>query len=250
MITQFGSGARYVARGFSLINLPGVRRYVIIPLLINVTLFGAAIWYGVDRFEFLLDWLLPDWLEWARWLLWPLFAVTAALVMFYTFTLIANLVGAPFNGLLAEKLESRLTGRPPPSQSWRQIAHAGIKAILSELRKLAYLLARTIPLLILFLIPGLNVLAPFAWLGFSAWMLALEYIDAPMGNHDLTFRDGRRVLGKNRALALGFGGAVLLMTSIPVLNFFAMPVGVAGATALWVERLNSGVNRTTAVARS
>jgi len=240
MIGQFTSGARYVTRGFQLITEPGIRRYVIIPLLINFTLFGGAIWFGASRFEAFLDGLLPAWLEWARWILWPLFALTALLVLFYTFTLIANLVGAPFNGLLAEKLEARLTGQTLPAQSWSHIFRAGITAILNELRKLRYLVVRTVPLLILFLIPGLNVFAPFAWLVFSAWMLALEYADAPMGNHDLAFRDGRRLMGRNKPLALGFGSAVLLMTSVPVLNFFAMPVGVAGATAMWVERLRGG----------
>jgi CysZ protein len=243
MIIQFTNGARYVARGFGLINQPGVRRYVIMPLLINFVLFSVAIWYGANRFEAFLDWLLPAWLEWARWLLWPLFAVTALLVVFYTFTLIANLIGAPFNALLAEKLEARLTGHPlPESQGAAYLIRTSITAVLSELQKVAYLVALMIPLLILFLVPGLNAVAPFAWLAFSAWTLALEYINAPMGNHDLTFHDGRRLLGENRSLALGFGGAVLLMTSIPVLNFFAMPVAVAGATAMWVERLRAGAD--------
>ncbi len=238
MIVQLVHGARYAAYGFSLINKPGIRRYVIIPLLINLTLFAAATWYGASQFESFLNWLLPNWLEWARWILWPLFAATALLVVFYTFTLVANLIGAPFNGLLAERLEILLSGRPlPQSQSVAYIIHTGATAILNELRKLGYVLARTIPLLILFLIPGLNVLAPFAWFAFSAWMLAFEYADAPMGNHDLTFYDERRLLAQNKFIALGFGGAVLLITSIPVLNFFAMPVGVAGATAMWVERL-------------
>jgi CysZ protein len=29
----------------------------------------------------------------------------------------------------------------------------------------------------------------------------------------------------------------MLISFIPVLNFLAMPVGVTGATALWVERI-------------
>ena len=40
-------------------------------------------------------------------------------------------------------------------------------------------------------------------------------------------------------LALGFGAGLMLMTLVPVLNFLAMPVGVTGATALWVERLKN-----------
>ena len=251
MIVQFSRGAGYVARGFSLINQSGIRRYVVTPLLINCLVFGGAIWFGVAEFNGLLDWLLPNWLEWARWLLWPLFAATMLLVVFYTFTLIANLIGAPFNGLLAEKLEARLSNLPPPeAQSCDDLLRTGTKAIVNELRKLAYLLVRTVPLLILFLIPGLNVIAPFAWLVFTAWMLALEYIDAPMGNHNLTFRDGKRVLRANRALALGFGGAVLLMTSIPILNFFAMPIAVAGATAMWVERLKTSSSQITSCSRT
>ncbi|MDQ3731710.1 MAG: sulfate transporter CysZ [Pseudomonadota bacterium] len=251
MIVQFTRGAGYVARGFALINQPGIRRYVAMPLLINFLLFGGAIWFGAAQFEGLLDWLLPNWLEWARWLLWPLFAATALLVVFYAFTLIANLIGAPFNGLLAEKLEAHLTDVPlPEAQSLGYLLRTGAKAIVNELRKLAYVLLRAVPLLILFLIPGLNVIAPFVWLAFTAWMLALEYIDAPMGNHELTFHAGKRVLRANRALALGFGGAVLLMTSIPILNFFAMPVAVAGATAMWVERLKTFPSRITSRSRT
>ncbi|MEZ5582290.1 MAG: hypothetical protein R3F37_05475 [Candidatus Competibacteraceae bacterium] len=44
------------------------------------------------------------------------------------------------------------------------------------------------PLLVLFVIPGVNVIAPLLWLVFGAWMLALQYADYPMGNHGLRFR--------------------------------------------------------------
>ena len=44
-------------------------------------------------------------------------------------------------------------------------------------------------------------------------------------------------MAEQRPLALGFGLAALCMTLIPVVNFIAMPAAVAGATALWIERL-------------
>jgi CysZ protein len=37
--------------------------------------------------------------------------------------------------------------------------------------------------------------------------------------------------------ALGFGATVMVFTTIPVLNLVAMPVAVAGATALYVNEL-------------
>src|SRR5690606_12721168 len=150
----------------------------------------------------------------------------------------ANLIGSPFNGFLAEKLEARLTAHTPPSSGRVVETLLAVKnAILSELAKFGYLLSRVIPLFILGFIPGLNLFAPLLWFIFGSWMLALEYMDYPMGNHGMVFADERRKLSAHRGLMLGFGCAILLMTLVPILNFFAMPVGVAGATQLWVRHI-------------
>ena len=114
-----------------------------------------------------------------------------------------------------------------------------VPAVLNELRKLLYILAWSLPLLVLFVIPVVNVAAPALWLLFGAWTLAVEYMDYPMGNHDLRFVEQRRRLRERRLLSLGFGGAVTVTTMIPVVNFFVMPAAVAGATALWVDHYSS-----------
>ena len=58
-----------------------------------------------------------------------------------------------------------------------------------------------------------------------------------MGNHGLKGREMRRRLGRKRLTSLSFGGGVLTLTSIPIVNFIAMPVAVCGATAYWVGQL-------------
>ncbi len=241
MIGKFLKGASYVARGFKLINTRGIRRYVIIPLLVNVILFSTVIWYGSEQLELLAVWVesyLPGWLDWLTWLLWPLFVLTAMLVVFFIFTPVANLIASPFNGILAEKLEAHLSGSArTESSGWSQLLAGSLTAVANELRKLFYMLFTALPFLLLFLIPGINLIAPFLWLLFGAWMLALEYSDYPMGNHGMRFKDERILLKQHRSLALGFGGTLMLMTMVPGLNFLAMPVGVAGATALWVEQI-------------
>lgn len=246
MLTDFFAGIGFTSRGFGLITLPGIRRYVAIPLLINLVLFALGVWYLASEFEALMDRLLPDWLDWARWILWPIFAVTVSIAVFYTFTVVANFISAPFNALLAEKLEAKLRGQSIDTPfSWQALMKTVKDAIISELKKTGYLIVWLIPLLILFLIPVVNLLAPFAWALFGAWMLAIEYADYPMGNHGMIFSDERRLLAHERGLALGFGGSIMLMTLIPVLNFIAMPVGVAGATAMWVDRLSKTRERLT-----
>lgn len=232
-------GFGYLREGLGLMRRPGLRRYVAVPLLVSVVLFSAAILAGIHWLEILLAWLLgwlPSWLDWLQYLLWPLFALTGVLLVFYTFSLLTNLVAAPFNGLLAEAVERHLDGQSmEDAGGWKALLADIVPSLLSELRKLLYMVLRAIPLGLLFLIPPVNLAAPFLWALFSAWMLVIEYMDYPMGNHRLRFPDQRKRLRGRRLLSLGFGGASLLMTMIPVVNFLAMPASVAGATAMWVR---------------
>ena len=235
------SGAGYLFRGIGIIAKPGLRRFVLIPLLINVLVFSAVIWYGVDRFESFILWMgtkVPAWLQWLEWVLWPLFILALLILVFYGFTLVANLIASPFNSLLAEKVELHLTGRPlSEGGGWKKALVELVPTLVDELRKMIFALLWAIPFLILFLIPGINVAAPVLWFLYTAWMLTLEYNDYPMGNHGLKFREMRARLRRRRVLSLGFGAATAGLTMIPVVNFIAMPSAVAGATAMWVGEL-------------
>lgn len=232
-------GASALLQGLTLLNTPGLRRFVAIPLLINVLLFIGSIYVLASQFSDLVaGWIshLPDWLLWLEWFFWVLFALTALLLVFYTFSILANIIASPFNSLLAEAVERHLTGQPlPTGGSFIDAFKAAPAAVLDELRKLGYMALLAIPILILsfFLAP----IAPFLWALFGAWMLALEYGDYPMGNHQLRFGEQRARIRKHKLLALGFGGATLVATMIPLLNFLVMPAAVAGATRLWVTQL-------------
>ncbi|HEX7047212.1 MAG TPA: sulfate transporter CysZ [Gammaproteobacteria bacterium] len=236
-------GVRHLLRGFSLLGEPGIRAFVVIPLLINLVVFTGVIWLAVYHFDALVDSLtpqLPDWLAWLAWLAWILFAVLTALLMFYTFTLLANLIASPFNGFLAERVARRL-GVENPELAARPIATQMLDDIRQELRKLVYFLGRAALLallsFVLLFIPLVNAVIPLLWFGFGAWMLALEYSDFHLANQGWRFEEERQLLRKNLGASLGFGAAAALATLIPVVNFLVMPAAVAGATALWCERL-------------
>jgi CysZ protein len=234
------SGAVYFLRGVSLVAAPGLRRYVLVPLAINLAGLGALIYFGAEEVRRLIDAMvtwLPGWLDWLSWLLWPLFAVAALVVVVFGFSLLANLVAAPFNGLLAEAVERRLTGRGPAAGGWHRLPGELAEAFLGELRKLLYFVPRALALLALFVIPGINAAAPLLWFLFGAWMLALEYADFPMSNHGIPFTAQRRVMARRRLLGVGFGATVLLALAVPLLQFVVIPAAVAGATTLWVEQL-------------
>ena len=249
------SGPAYLLEGMRLITRPGLRRFVAIPLAINILVFAAALYWGISRFEGLIAWLhsllptLPDWLAWLErgldWILWPLFILLAVVLVFQGFTLIANLIAAPFNGLLAEKVAHHLRGGAPDSAAGMgQVMTTLIPAMLDEVRKLLYALLWAIPFFILSLV--LPLVGPLLWFLFSAWILALEYLDYPMGNQGLGAREIRRRLRGRPVLSLGFGAATVGLTMIPLVNFIAMPSAVAGATALWVREFDERGKRVSA----
>ena len=239
MISDIMTGATCLGRGLKIIRQPGVRRYVIMPLLINILLFGGLIWVGYAQFSPLVESAMsyvPGFLDFLRWIVWLLITVLTAIIVFFTFTPIANIVAAPFNALLAEKIEIKLTGKEPgSSNSFIKMMH---DSVLSQLRKLVYILLWSAALLLVSIIPLINFLAPLLWVIFGSWLISLEYLDYPMGNHDLSFAREKQILSRRRGLSLGFGGSVMVLTSIPLLNFIVMPVSVAGATVLWVEHLD------------
>ncbi len=236
------SGIGYFLHGLSLITQKRIRRFVLIPLAINITVFSGLIYVGYSQIGGLTERLqsyLPEWLSFLSYLLYPLFAVAAVLVLVFGFSLLANLIAAPFNGFLAEAVESKLVGKPMDEQSTAGLIKEVVASLISEIGKLAYFALWAIPLLILFVIPVLNIAAPFLWLIFGAWMLALEYGDFPMGNHNIKFARQRQVAASKRLTVLGFGATVMFALMIPIVNFVVIPAAVAGATAMWVKEFSA-----------
>jgi len=228
----------YILRGFSMIMKPGLKRYVIIPLLISVIVFSLAGWIGYIQFENFINTMLPEdsWMQWLSWILWPVFFLTFLFIIFYGYTIIANLIAAPFNSKLAEAVARKLDSEIAFPESEPLIKDV-TKSIFSELRKLLYYLIRALPLLLLMLFPLTSAVASIVWLMFSAWFLALEYAAYPLENQKLLFKEQRQTLGKNKLSAMSFGAGVTVLLLIPVLNLAAMPAAVAGATIYWHEKL-------------
>ncbi|VAW55809.1 Sulfate transporter, CysZ-type [hydrothermal vent metagenome] len=242
MISNLFKGFGHIINGLKLISHPKIRPFVLIPLGINLVLFGSATGYLFYKFDDWMTQLLPEFPLWLGWLeslisgfLFPIFAAMILLVVFYTFSFIANLIAAPFNSILAEKVECHLTGRPLDAGPGFPTFEMFKRSIGSEVAKLLYFAKWWVILFILMLIPVLNLAAPFIWILFGAWMLSLEYLDYPMANQNKFFKDINKQALSKRSLSLGFGGSVMLFTSIPFINLIAMPAGVAGATSLWVK---------------
>lgn len=234
-------GAGYLLRGFKMLPDSEIRPFVLVPLLTNIVLFVAAIWMLFSNFgswvDYLISAFLPDW-EWLQvlhYILWPLMALLVVVFVYYGFSIVANLIAAPFNGFLSEKVEKRLRGDVIQDEGWQAVLALVPRAIGRELAKLAYYLPRLLFLLVLSFIPVINIISPLLWLLFGAWMMAIQYCDYPMDNNKVSFKNMKTLLKADRLTSIGFGGFIQLGMMVPLLNLILMPAAVVGATIYWVE---------------
>lgn len=220
----------YFIKGLKFLGKPELRKFLLIPVLINLVLYSVAFVLGYHYISGFIEHIIPDWLQWLNWILWPLFFICFFIITFFTFTLLANLMAAPFYSKLSAKTLALLTGNPVTIEE-QPVA----KVIWAEARRLGYLGLRALPLIFLFIIPGVNFIAPFLWAVFGAWAIALEYMAYPLENEGLLFVEQRQMARSIRLGALSFGGISIAGLAIPLFNILVPPAAVIGATIYFHE---------------
>lgn len=220
----------FLFKGLKLLARPELRKFIIIPMLINVVLYSVALSLGYFYISDLIAQFIPGWLQWLSWVLWPLFFISFFIGGFFTFTVVANLLAAPFYGKLSAKTLAMVS-----DQAFATAEQPLPKVLLAETKRIGYLGSRALPLLILSIIPGLNVIAPFLWALFGAWGMALEYLAYPLENQGVLFSEQKALVKSVRLGALSFGGLAVLGLTVPVLNIIVAPAAVIGATLYFHE---------------
>ncbi len=229
-------GAGYFIKGFELIRTPGIRRFVFIPLSVNLILFSYAFYYmflQLDSYMSTLDDWLGDSFSWLSSFIWPLAVLFILVIFSFIFSSVANWLAAPFNGLLSEKVEALLTDKPLNEGSALDVVKDIPRTFSRELSKLGYYLPRALGFFLLYWL--LPVIGQVLWFLFLAWMMAVQYKDYPFDNHKISFIDMRHALKQRQGLSYSFGITTAIFSMIPIVNLVVMPVAICGATALWVD---------------
>ncbi|MFT5210104.1 MAG: CysZ protein, partial [Flavobacterium sp.] len=141
--------------GLKLVRQPGLRQYVIIPIVINTIVLSLVMIYSFSQYEAWLELIkgvLPDWLSFISSLIGFLAAIVIFALSVYGFSIIANIISSPFNAILSQKVEEKLTGFIINSEVNLFIVLA--RSLTREISKLAYFLPRLLGLIVLSLIPG------------------------------------------------------------------------------------------------
>ncbi len=234
------NGFYYFSQGWKLMLEPGLKRYIFMPILINILIIGGAFFYIYTQASAIVNWTLsylPTWLHWLSYIMWPLILISLLAFFGYFFSTLANIIAAPFNGMLSAKLENMLTNTNNGDDSWATFAKDFVRSIQRELQNLAYYIPRLIGILLLFLVPVIGtIIAPILLFLFNAWMMSIQYNDYAFDNNHVSFPIMRQRLKQDRTNNLMFGTMINLFTMIPLVNLVIMPAAVCGGTLQWVQK--------------
>ncbi len=221
--------------------------FSIIPLVLNVLVFGLGFFLLTYFRAGIVEsvWAYPMGEEWYTWILVPLWYLFSVLIFvafmlmtYFLFTPLGMILAAPFSDMLSEQVERLLRPDLPelPFKPAEVLRDIGV-SLGSEMKKMGLRLAILLPLLVVNLIPGIGQIIVLVVGGaLASAVLALDFIDYPMSRRRWTFSDKINLFKEDWPTHLGFGLAVLLAMSIPLINFVFLPLAVVGGTVLFHHR--------------
>jgi len=239
---RFSRGFFYPFRAIKLFRrFPCLLRYIVIPFFINLLVFSSVLYLGLEFFNRTVVPYLPSGEAW-YWVLlyytaWVLAVLLTAVLVFFTFTVVGNLIASPFNDILSERAEELLTGqKTAESFSLSELFRDARRVMGVELKKLSLFVVGMLLLLLLNLIPGAGpFLYSVAATLFTVFFLAVEYLAYVFERKRYPFAQQRRYVLGRKFLVMGFGTGVFCALSIPFFQFFCIPLAVLGGTMLWVD---------------
>lgn len=221
---------------------PLLYMYILIPLLINIIVFAGAAYFGIDFFGDLANHYFPKETTWYWSLLYGIFwffsLLFIAVLVFFSFTVIGNLIASPFNDILSEKTEDLLTSTNVVAApfSLSGFFKNSLKVVRDEIKKISLFVIAMLLLLLLNFIPGIGVVIyTFCSFLLTVYFLVIEYTGFVFGRKNRSFRDQRHFVRQNAFLCAGFGCGLFILLALPFLQLLCIPIGVVGAALLCHE---------------
>lgn len=217
---------------------PSLYKYIAIPFVINVIVFCGSVYWGFDLFSDLVGQYLAPYDTWYWHIVAAAVKLLAALitlvVVFFTFTVVGNLIAAPFNDILSEKTEELLTGRLNDEPfSLRQIGADLWRVMKDEVRKMSIFIVLMILILGFNLLPGIgSLLYAVCSVVLTVFFLIVEYTGYIYSRKHLGFKEQRQFISAHKMNTVGFGLAVMCTLFIPFVQFLTIPLAVVAATQI------------------
>jgi len=156
-----------------------------------------------------------------------LFHVSALLAILLLGLTVSNVVAAPIYEAISQAIEDELYPGTQGLSFWQSF-----RLVPEELKKMLLIGFLS---LVLFLVPGLNLLALIG----AAFLVAWDFYDYPLARRGLRFRERLQVARGDAWAMLGMS----LWFMIPIVQIILVPMAVVGGTLLGLEKLAKSERR-------
>jgi CysZ protein len=235
-MSELTTGLRDVGRGFDFVKKhPSLWKWIVAPSLVTLLLLVGAVIGVAALTEPLVTWVtsrLPSFLDAVAGVILTIIVVIGlSLVALLVFVSVAGMIAGPFNELLSEAVEERLTGKPAAPFSVAAFLRGAVRGILHGLRRIATAIIGVLLVVVLGLVPVIGQIAAFVvglWLAGRG--AAYDAFDAVLARRELSYADKLAFLARHRSRTLGLGLAIAGMLLVPVLNVVVLGIGAVAAT--------------------
>lgn len=232
-------GAAFLARH------PRLWLYVLLPAIVAAVILVVAIGWTLTALSgpiAALAAFLPG--SWADNVLELLAGIALTIASFTILISLAAVIAGPFNEMLSESVEKRVTGTPGERFRVMTFLRDLVVGIWHALRRVTIYLVVMLALLVLgVVVPVVGtaiaaVLGALATARFASW----DAYDAVWSRRRLRYRDKLAYLREHRWRTWGLGAVVAVVLIVPGLNVVGLAIGATGATLrnLEVERAADG----------
>ena len=241
-VNQFFLGFRAITRGISLIRKePKILKLAIIPFIIDVLIVSAVFVWGSGQIsgwvESGLQSTLPELSGFFWSILYGVFYILAWIVfiaaLFFGGYVLAGIVAAPFNSLLAEKTLEQTGALPKEPFNFKRWLSLSAKMLWAALIKAGVFLFLGLVLLAISFIPAVGVIGSFGML----MIMSFDMSDFAFESLGLKFSERMRFFRQNFLCFAGVSAALGLTLLVPGLNVLLLPAAVVGSSEM-VSRLH------------
>lgn len=250
MLGKIIQGIRSYSFALQIISRYNLWVWVLLPGLLALAVGGAVIAWGISYMDSVSDWVLgltggissEFWSSVIETSTEILAGMIVVILVLYSIKYIAIVVGSPFMGILSEKVEAKLTGKPAPEVSVKEMIQDVVRGLRIALRNIIRELFYTLLLTIVGLfIPVVGQLIT----GVLIFLIQAYY--AGFGNMDFTLERRRYSIKQSvnfvssyRGIAVGNGTGFLLLLLVPVVGMVLAPgLGAVAATVDSLEAIDN-----------
>lgn len=235
-MSELGRGVGDVGRGFAFLNQhPRLWGWVIAPAIVTLVVLAALVVLVMriaDRLAAKVAGWLPDAIagagEWVVWAIVLLALIAGALLVFVS---VVGVIAGPFNELLSEAVEEKVTGKAGPPFSMAAFAKSAVRGVGHGVRRVGVAILGALLLFVLGFVPVVGTIVGIVLGGyFAARGAAYDCYDAILSRRDMSYAAKTQYLAQHRHRSLGLGLGVAGMLVVPFVNLVALGLGAAGAT--------------------